>query len=688
MRTRLTLVVFVAAVAALAAQAPQDRSQPTFRAGANYVRVDMYATRDSMALNDLQASEIEVFEDGVPQRVEDFEHVVVRSATTPATRVEVDGLRGSREAAGDPRSRVFIIFLDTYHTQLEGSTIMRKPLAAFLDRVLGPDDLVALMTPEMAGSDIALGRKTDVIQKIVSTEWWGQRARIVTKDPKELLYEECLPPEKTTNPAERVNTVLNEVINRRREKLTLDALDDLMKHLGGLRDERKAVVLVTEGWLLYEPNPDLARKVNERMGGPVAPPIFQPPVLPPSQRGPASDSRRRECERDVQELAAVNSDVHFRTITEDANRGNVTFYPVYARGLASFDAPIGPDYPPPIKEDMTNLRTRHNNLRTLAVETDGEAIIDTNYIEKGLKRIADDLSSYYLFGYYSTNTKLDGKYRSITVRVKRPDVRVRARRGYRARTAAEVAALPTAVDTVRPEVMGALNTIVGSNARSTFRVRPAAWARGQGDNAAASVWIVGELDFQTRREAAWVNGARGDVVLLAADGSQMAATQVDIPAGQGAFGVRVPTNGPLAPGDYAVRVRLRGRDAPAGDAAVSDTARVTVPKRPSTVGEAVMWRRGTSTGPQYVRTADPRYQRSDRMRLELATNADNATARLLDRSGKVLQVPVRVSERADAAEGIRWIVADVTLAPLAPGDYAIEVTAGADTQVTGFRIIP
>jgi VWFA-related protein len=678
--------VSVAAVAALAAQPPQDRSQPTFRAGANYVRVDMYATRDGVAVQDLQAAELEVLENGVPQKIEDFEHVVVREPGLQTNRPEPDGLRASREAAGDPRSRVFIIFLDTYHTQLEGSTIMRKPLAAFLDRVLGPDDLVALMTPEMAGSDIALGHKTEVIQNIVSTEWWGRRARIAGKDPKELLYEECLG--ETRETVGRGDPLLNELVNRRREKLTLDAIDDLMKHLGGLRDERKAVVLVTEGWVLYQPDPELASKVNKRMGGPVTPPVFQPPVLPPNQRGPFSDTRRRECERDVQEIAAVNSDLHFRTITEDANRGNVTFYPVYARGLASFDAPIGPDYPPPIKEDMTNLRTRHNNLRTLAVETDGEAIIDTNYIEKGLKRIADDLSSYYLFGYYSTNTKLDGKYRSITVRVKRPDVRVRARRGYRARTAAEVAALPAVVDPLRPAVMSALNTIVGSNARSTFRVRPAAWVRGQGDSAAASVWIVGELDFQTRREAGWVNGARGDVVLLAADGSQMAATQVEIPAGQGAFGVLVPTSGPLAPGDYAVRVRLRGRDATAGDAAVSDTARVTIPNRTSTVGEAVMWRRGTSTGPQYVRTADPRYQRSDRLRLELATSADKATARLLDRSGKVLQVPVQMSERADAAEGIRWIVADVTLAPLAPGDYAIEVTAGDATQVTGFRIIP
>jgi VWFA-related protein len=693
MRTRLALLaVSLAAVAAtVTAQARQDRGQPTFRSGANYVRVDMYATRDGQPVDDLKATDVELLEDGVPQKVEDFEHVVVRSATTPAARAEVDGLRGSREAAGDPRARVFVVFLDTYHTQLEGSAIMRKPLAAFLNRVLGPDDLVALMTPEMAGSDIALGRKTDLIEKIVSDEWWGRRARIAGQDPKELLYEQCLPPEDPRprgqllmTPVVRGNTLLNEVIGRRREKLTLDALDDLMTHLAGLRDERKAVVLVTEGWLLYEPNPKLADEVRKRTGGPAPPAAFEPPVKPPSDRGSITSARERECEADFNALAAINSDLHFRTITEDANRGNVTFYPVYARGLASFDAPIGPDYPPPIAQDTANLRTRHNNMRTLAVETDGDAIIDTNYIEKGLKRIADDLSSYYLFGYYSTNAKLDGRYRTITVRVRQPGVRVRARRGYRARTADQVvaAAVAAKVDPASTAVTNALNSVVGVNARSTFRVRPTVWMHGQGGTAGGAVWVVGELDFRTLRETAWAAGASGDVLLLSANGDQLASSPVELPAGQGAFSLRVPTASPLAPGDYAVRVRLRGRDASA-----SDTARVTVPDKPSPIGEAALWRRGGSTGPQFVRTADPRFQRSDRLRLEFATDTTGATARLLDRFGKALQVPVQVSERADA-ESIRWIVADVTLAPLAAGDYAIEVTAGGVTQVTGFRIIP
>ena len=137
-------------------------------------------------------------------------------------------------------------------------------------------------------------------------------------------------------------------------------------------------------------------------------------------------------------LAMLNHDLRLQQITQDANRSNVTFYPVYARGLVAFDAPIGPDYPPPLDVDAANLTARQNTLRFLADDTDGTYVINTNNIDGALRRIVDDLSSYYLMGYYTTNTKLDGRFRSISVRVKRDGVRVRARKGYRGYTSGEL----------------------------------------------------------------------------------------------------------------------------------------------------------------------------------------------------------------------------------------------------------
>ena len=681
MRTRPAIALYlVAAVATLTAQSDQT-AQPTFRTGANYVRVDMYAMEDGQPVNDIRREEIEILEDGVPQAIENFEHVLVRPAGAQETAArEPDGLKASREAAGDPRARVFVVFLDTYHTQVDGSANVRRPLVAFLERVLGPDDLVALMTPEMAGSDIALGRKTTVISNILSEEWWGRRARIASDDPKETLYKVC---------GARMGlseALIAEVIARRREKMTLDALDDLIVHLNGLRDERKAVVVVTEGWMLYRPNPGLA-KINPDVG-PARPEAFRPPVRPPSEQGILDAPTTIECEADRNALALVDHDVRLREITDDANRSNVTFYPVYARGLTVFDAPIGPDRPPSPIVDSANLRTRHDSMRALAVDTDGEAIINTNNIEGGLKRIADDLSSYYLLGYYSTNTRLDGRFRSITVRVKRPGVRVRARRGYRGRTAEElVSSAASAPDPGRDAVASALNRVAGVNARSTLRVRPSAWARSEPTGVAGLVWIVGELDYRTRKELAWTAGAEAEIVVVGVDGSQILSRTVTIPSGAGTFAIQIPEKGVLTPGDYAVNVRLRPESG--SDLMMTDTVRVTVPDRAAILGEAVMWRRGPSTGPQYLRTADPRFQRNERLRLEFATAADGpSSGRVLDRTGKPIQMPVQVTRREDAASGVRWLVADATLAPLAAGDYAVEVTLGDAVQVTGFRVVP
>ena len=50
-----------------------------------------------------------------------------------------------------------------------------------------------------------------------------------------------------------------EMIARRRELRTLDALDGLIQHLRGLREERKAVITITDGWPLYEPDRNLAK---------------------------------------------------------------------------------------------------------------------------------------------------------------------------------------------------------------------------------------------------------------------------------------------------------------------------------------------------------------------------------------------------------------------------------------------
>jgi VWFA-related protein len=677
--TRVPVVL----VLALAAVSLGAQNQPTFRAGANYVRVDMYATRDGKPIEDLKVDEIDILEDGVLQKIEAFEHVKVRTAPQES-RIEPTGIAQSREMAGNPRARVFVIFMDTYHTQIEGSATMRQPLINLVDRLLGPDDFVALMTPEMSATEITLGRKTTVITRLLEREWlWGRRGRLAGSDNDEVedLYDSCFPELSGTE------GIAAQMKARRREKLTLDALEDLMVHLGGIREERKAVVTVTEGWRIYRPDSQLARPLGERQLGP-GDVLLRPPRPSPSDTSQLQGSPRVKCEADRMALAMLDHEFRLQELTRIANRGNVTFYPVFARGLVAFDAPIGPEKPPPVDVDMANLRARQETLRFLADDTDGTSVINTNNIDGALRRIVDDLSSYYLMGYYTTNTKMDGRFRSITVRVKRDGARVRARKGYRGYTSEELSrggAAPGAPESAAA-VTAVMAPVVSFSARAQFRIRAAAWSRPAAAGTGSAFWVVGELDQQTKRQAAWSGSAQADVAVIAADGAQVATRRLDIRPADGAFTVEFPDAPGAAAGDYTVRIRLRSPVD--GELGLNDTARVAV-KDDMPLGDAVMWRRGPSTGPQHLRTADPRFQRNERIRLELATaSAEPATARLIDRSGQPMTVPVQVSERPDPSGAFRWVVVDLALAPFGPADYAIEVTQGQATQLTAFRVVP
>ena len=237
-----------------AGQAAQDQPpQPTFRTEVNYVRVDVYPTRDQRPVSDLTQDDFEVFDNGTLQKIEQFERVVIRAAGPQETRIEPNTVRESRSMLESSRSRVFVLFLDTYHVDLGGSCNIRDPLVAALDKVIGADDLVGVMTPQMAAGDIAFARKTTTIEGMLTRYWhWGERDRLNPVDRQDQLYEACYGP----------GPIATEMIQRRHEKLTLDALEDLVIFLRGVREERKAVLAISDGWLLFRPNPALANKAR------------------------------------------------------------------------------------------------------------------------------------------------------------------------------------------------------------------------------------------------------------------------------------------------------------------------------------------------------------------------------------------------------------------------------------------
>jgi hypothetical protein len=300
-----------------------------------------------------------------------------------------------------------------------------------------------------------------------------------------------------------------------------------------------------------------------------------------------------------------------------------------------------------------------------------------------MRRIADDLTSYYLLGYYSTNAKLDGGYRALRVRVKTPGVQVRARRGYRAATAAEVSAAKEAASVAVPEGTAAVTAAVSELARirpdMPFVVRavPSATA---GATEIRAVWVAGELQG---REAP----AGGSATIEITGGGSTTTAKVELKAAERAFMIRVPLDKPLAQAD--VRARFVPLNSP-GTPPLTYTLKIVAP---TGLPAPLLYRRGQATGNRLQPVAGFQFTRNERLRLELPLDAADkpGAGRFLDRTGQPMQIPVTVGERTDAETGQRWMTADVMLAALAAGDYAVELAATSGSTerkaITPFRIV-
>ena len=642
--------------------APQQQERPVIRSEANFVRVDVYPTAGGVPVTDLRAEDFEVFEDNAPQAIQSFEHVVIRPAGPQEERAEPNTVEASRQLAANPRNRVIVLYLDIPHVTMDGAWHSREPLLRLVDRILGPDDLIGIMTPSMTASELVLARKTEVLAAGLRDRWpWGER-HTLERTERERMYEACFP-------WQEAQDVVLEMIDRRRERATLDSLAELVHYLGGIRDDRKAILTVTEGWLLYRPNRDLTRpRVITPAGGTEPIPGPPPIAVGPDGRIALEDKRRHthasalDCHQDRMTLSAMDNWTYFRDIIDAANRENASFYTVDPRGLPVFDAPVGPRTPPPITVDAANLKTRHDSMHILASNTDGMAVMNSNNLEPAFKRIAADLTSYYLLGYYSTNSKLDGRFRTLKVRVKRPGVDVRARRGYRAATEEEVNAARAAVAVPVPPAVAAVNAALADLSRlrsaTPFRINAVPYASS---GTVSTVWVAGEVRGADAR-------AGGQVEIKVTGNGTAGTSDVTLAAGQRTFLTTVRLDKPMAGGILEVRARLAGVSL----TPVSDIVRVDAG---SATARALLFRRGPSTGNRYEPAGDALFARTERIRLDIPAAAGivAGAGRVLDRAGQPLAVPVTVSERTDADTGIRWISADVTLAPLTLGDYAIEV---------------
>ena len=124
-------------------------------------------------------------------------------------------------------------------------------------------------------------------------------------------------------------------------------------------------------------------------------------------------------------LNGMNNQAQLHATINAAIRAGVSFWPIDARGLVA-QAPLGDatkGSPGGIGiytgnsalAVTTNFQQSQDTLYALAGDTGGKALLDYNDLTKGMRQAEQSIASYYIIGYYTSNTALDGKFRRVKI---------------------------------------------------------------------------------------------------------------------------------------------------------------------------------------------------------------------------------------------------------------------------------
>ena len=646
-----------------------EADQPVFRGGVNFVRVDAIVTdRQGNPITDLTQDDFEVLEDDKPQTVETFRLVKIDSTAALQSPGRLTTRQDEENAAADEDARIFVFFLDDYHVRLGNSLAARKHLIEFVQTQLGPRDLVSVMYPLSPLDSVVLTRDHEQLAHALE-RFQGRKFDYTPRNALEDRY--------ANQPTE--------IVERVRRQVSLSALTGLSVKLGALREGRKAIVLVSEGYVAMLP-PQLRGAIatmpgvgNPNRGNPLAGENFQ------------EDRARFMGELDVQS--------ELQRVFEEANRSNTAIYAVDPRGLSTGEFDIQDNVGGRSSQDA--LRQTQNTLQVLASETDGRAIINRNDLAAGMKQIVRDSSAYYLLGYNSTQSRSDGKFHPIKVRVRRPGAQVRARKGYWALTAVETARATAPPKAGPPaEIVRSLAAIAESADRRMIRTWVGTAPADGGKTRVTVVWegvppVPGSGGALVGRVLLTAASSAGDEYYTGQVGED-APADAPTSARRGAVSFDAP------PGKLSLRMSIEEKpdqilDTDDRTIDVPDftepTARLTTPRVyvARTPREFQAIRNDASAAP----TATREFRRTERLLLRLngvvpggQGSALAYTARLLNRQGDSM-ADLTVTPPKD---GLGVATVDLPLASLPIGEFLIEIAAsgagGADvTELVAFRMV-
>ncbi|HEX5836059.1 MAG TPA: VWA domain-containing protein [Pyrinomonadaceae bacterium] len=393
----------------------------------NLVQIDAVVTdRKGNHVTDLRADEMEMLENGKPQKITDFSYIKLaraaaadnKPAETNATPIPGPPKRLRREEV----RRTVALIVDDLRMSFDSVRFTKEALKKFLDEQLQPTDLVAII--RTAGGTGALQTFTSDRQQLytaVDKLKWVPRIGNSAQAFANIRQE-------TMQIAERNmldNTNELDDLNQMRKDLfavgTLGALNYVIK---GLREMpgRKSIILFSDGLQIFNPSE------------------------------PTGSSR------------LLNS---LQLLLDLANRASVVINTIDVRGLATLGLTavdntwnMSPaQVEAKLAQRKANFFDSQSGLNYLAAQTGGLAIRNQNDMNGGVKQIMQDQAGYYLVGYRPDDATFDSvkgrtRFHHVSLKVKRPGkYAVRTRTGFYGVTDEK---LETAKEDPQQQLMGAL----------------------------------------------------------------------------------------------------------------------------------------------------------------------------------------------------------------------------------------
>ena len=409
------------------AATPQQPSTPgeedVVRITSNLVQVDAVITdKSGHPITDLKPEEVEILEDGKPQKISHFSYIVTAGpsagvSTAKPTTVDKNAPPVAPVALKpDQVHRTIAIVVDDLGLSFESVHFLRKALKTFVDEQMQPGDLVAIV--RTAGGNGALQQfttdKTVLYAAIEHIRWYASgRGGVTASAPIEDSGIPTNPGSSASSPVamatpdaatdfENANADLNEF---RDDVFSVGTLGEVGYVVNGLRDlpGRKSILLISDGFRIHS----------------------------------SSDTTR---EYEATERA--------QRLIDAASRASVVIYTLNPTGLQTLGLTArdySSGYNPTrannqIAQQLQNRRDTafdmQEGLDYLAEETGGIAIRNTNDLSGGIQRVMEDQKGYYLIGYRPDESTFDRKtgrrtFHKLSLKVTRAGkFEVRMRNGF------------------------------------------------------------------------------------------------------------------------------------------------------------------------------------------------------------------------------------------------------------------